>query len=189
MRLNQSFFEDGCHLNTIGLSLGVKSLKDICFDNKLPPLHTLFENFRAAIDRTNTRNIASLAKVTLSSSYASPSVLTKTNRGWCFHTKKDDNPYALIDVGYAALIRGLVIFNRFDACPERASTLQIFAGLDTNKLSELFGIDKTWGEYERPLKIEIPKNFGPIRFIYLKLNISEFFHLGEVQIFEDSFLV
>ena len=85
--------------------------------------------------------------------------------------------------------RLLVIFNRFDTCQERASTLQIFAGLDTNRLSELFGIDKTWREYERTLEIEIPKNFGPIRFIYLKLNISEFFHLGEVQIFENSFLI
>ena len=183
------FFEDGCHLNTSGLSLGIKSLEDICFNNKLPPLHTLFEDFIAIGDTKNTRNIASLAKVTLSSSYATPSGLTKSLTGFCFHTQKDENPYALIDLGYAALIRELVIFNRFDACQERAATLQIFAGLDVNKLSGIFGNDKAWDEYERPLALEIPKKLGPIRFIYLRLNISEFFHLGEVQIFEDSFLI
>lgn len=183
------FFEDGCHLNTCGLSLGIKSLEAICYDNKLPPLDILFEDFKVIAESKHTRNIASQAKVTLSSSYTTPSVLTKTNTGFCFHTQKEDKPYALIDLGYAAIVRELVIFNRFDAFQERASTLEIFAGLDTNKLSRIFGNDKTWNEYERPLVVEIPKNFGPIRFIYLRLNISEFFHLGEVQIFEDSFLI
>jgi hypothetical protein len=185
----EDFFEDGCHLNTSGLSLGIRSLEDTCFDNKLPPLHILFEDFKVIADVKNTRNIASLAKVTLSSTYASPSVLTKTHRGFCFHTQKDDKPFALIDLGYAALIRELVVFNRFDAFQERASTLEIFAGLDTNKLSRIFGNDNIWDEYEKLLTVEIPKKFGPIRFIYLRLNSSEFFHLGEVQIFEDSFLV
>jgi hypothetical protein len=183
------FFEDGCHLNTSGLSIGIKSLKELCINNTLPSLHTLFENFKATNDRTNIRNIASLAKVTLSSTYSSPSVLTRTNLGWCFHTNKEDNPSALIDIGYAALIRSLVIFNRFDSYQERASTLQISAGLATDKLIEVFGKEKTWSEYKKPLTIEFPKNFGAIRFIFLKLNISEFFHLGEIQIFEDSFLI
>lgn len=57
------FFEDGCHLNTNGLSIGIESLKELCFNNKLPLLHTLFEDFRATFDTTNTRNIASLEKL------------------------------------------------------------------------------------------------------------------------------
>jgi hypothetical protein len=39
------FFEDGCHLNNNGLNLGIESLKDLCINNNLPSLHTLFENF------------------------------------------------------------------------------------------------------------------------------------------------
>jgi lysophospholipase L1-like esterase len=184
------FFEDGCHLNASGLMFGIKSLKDLCVDNNLPPLHTLFEDTTVVVDASNRRNIASLAKVTLSSHYVSgiSPVLTKTNTGFCFHTLKENKPYALIDLGYAALILELVIFNRFDDCQSRASTLQIFAGLDNNNLIAVFRNDEGWDEYEKPLSVVIPKNFGPIRFIKLQLNSEQFFHLGEVQILENSFL-
>ena len=182
------FFEDGCHLNTNGLALGVASLQELCSSNKLPPLSMIFEQFNATTGHTHTRNIAAHVQLTLSSEYSSPSALTNANNLWCFHTNKDAIPFAFIDIGYAALIRNLLIFNRFDACQERASTLQIFAGLNQDTLVEVFGSQKTWREYEKPLAIEIPIDFGPIRFIYLRLTISEFFHLGEVQIFEDTFL-
>jgi hypothetical protein len=108
--------------------------------------------------------------------------------GWCFHTLKEDRPYALIKIPYAALIKSIVIYNRFDACQERAATLNVLAGLDQDNLTELFYEDNEWYKSDQPLSIDVPEGFGPIRIIRLQLNAFEFFHLGEVKIFEKSFL-
>jgi hypothetical protein len=124
------YFEDGCHLNLRGLGLAVEGLKQLCLsEESLPPLYEIFNNACLISPEIRIRNVAPGAKLTLSSRFATPNVLHRTNRGWCFHTNKEVNPYALIDIGYASLVREVKLFNRFDSCKERCSPLEIFVGL------------------------------------------------------------
>lgn len=183
------FFEDGCHLNLKGLEVAVTSLNALCTENQLPPIHKLFEDFQVISNIAKLRNIAHLAKVTLSSTHSLPSVLSRTAHGWCFHTDIESEPHAIIDIGYASLVRQLIVFNRFDSCKERAAPLLIFAGLSTDNLRGLIKVEHTWGNEDIPLVVQIPAEFGPIRFILLKLATTEYLHLGEVQILEDSYLI
>jgi hypothetical protein len=184
------FFEDGCHLNQRGLTLAVEALKQLCLSEKsLPPLFALFDNPRAVSSEIQIRDVAGSAKLTMSSAYATPNVLHKTNRGWCFHTNKEINPYVLIDIGYASLVREIKLFNRFDACKERCSPLHIFVGLEPKNLKCIARIEQRWGNDNLPIPIEIDEDIGPVRFLLFRLMAEEYFHLGEVQILEASYLL
>jgi hypothetical protein len=188
---NPAFYCDGCHLDLTGLRIAVDAFHELCEREGLTSLSHFFTEPDFVKNESRIRNISSFVKLTLSSTYNQPNSLKASGRGYCFHTDLEENPYALIDIGYGAILDRLVIYNRFESFHERTFPLQILCGLDLSKLDVIAIIDHSWGLDGIPLMFK----FGgynqyakPVRYLLLRLGKKQFFHLGEVQIFEKSFL-
>lgn len=181
------FYEDGCHLNLNGLEVAIKQLDKLCEENKLT-LNQLFHASANLLHHPAAKDLTDRAKLILSSEHIRPSQLGRmANRGFCFHTKKQTNPLAIIDIGYSAIIVKLIIYNRFDCFGERAKNLKIMVGNDLNKLTDLFQADEVWGLDGTPIELDISTNLGPVRYVVLQLMDDEYFHLGEVRVIGLSF--
>jgi len=129
-----SYYSDGCHLNKKGLQLTIESLHKVEKEWGLMSFSSFF-SFTPKIDiNIKIRNISSLVKLKLSSTILEQGSLLNLNNKYCFHTNYENKPYILIDIGYAANIVKLRIFNRFDSFHERAKFLSISIGIDQNDL-------------------------------------------------------
>jgi hypothetical protein len=187
LETREEFFEDGCHLNLKGLGVALACLTALCQAHQLD-VHRFFTPVSNVLSRTSVRDIARYVKVTLSSEYARPSRLLRLkDRDYCFHTEKQEEPFAMIDIGYATKLEQLIIYNRFDAHQDRARTLQVLVGDNLTSVRKVFESKHVWGEDGEPLAIGFKSSAAPVRFIMLRLMEDEFFHLGQVHIMVRSF--
>jgi hypothetical protein len=183
------YYEDGCHLNLKGLKLGVENLNKCAEEWGISQLSNFFSEYQDIQNFATLRNIASITSLSLSSEFITPSSISRQkDRGYCFHTKNDVNPRIIIDVGYAAIIKSVVLFNRFDGYFDRCKSLSIMVGVDLKRLYVLHECSGIWGSDGSPLIVQLPNGIGPIKYIVLTLQEQTFFHLGEVQIFEHSYI-
>ena len=181
------FFEDGCHLNLNGLAVAIDELEALSKKHNVD-FHKHFAATPNLLPAPRARNIASQVKLTVSSEEYGPSTLKKkAGAGFCFHTRKEPQPYVLIDIGYAVFIESLVLRNRVDAGFERAKSLSVSAGNDPGKLVKLYERNEVWGADGAPLVLDLAHRHLIARYILLRLNDEEYFHLGEVQIMARTF--
>ena len=184
----RDYYKDGCHLNLKGLELAISSLDKLCRNSGLE-VHKLFNPFAKISGKNKLVDISSKARINLSSIFNNePAQLKKLqNRGYCFHTNKDVEPFALLDIGYSSKVKKIVVFNRFDFEFERAKSLIIMIGNDTNKLEIVHSANSPWGMQGESITIQFENSFRSFRYIAFKLLEQEYLHLGEIQIHELSF--
>lgn len=184
-----SFFEDGCHLNLDGLDIAIKSLKALCDEHQLDFMR-FFEANPNVLESATSCDVSDHIQVRLSSDMMGAASLSAGDGlGYCFHTEKEDEPYALLDIGYAALMDKLIIRNRLDGYSERAKSMSVYVGNDINSLGRIYASSKEWGSDGTPLVINFEQFPTPVRFILLKLADNEHFHLGSVNALVKRFQV
>lgn len=107
--------------------------------------------------------------------------------GYGFHTRREANPWWLLDLQRVYRLRRIIVYNRELACADRADEMSISVS------SELQGpwieIQKTSGRFggvltDTPLDVELPAAV-PARFVQLQLNNTDFFHLDEVEVYAE----
>jgi hypothetical protein len=175
------FFEDGCHLNLDGLEVAIRSLKTLCEAHQLG-FSRFFDASTKVRQQAISCDVTDHIQVRLSSDMTgSAGLSTQEGTGYCFHTQKEQEPYALLDIGYAALMDKLIIHNRLDGYSERAKNMAVYVGNDLNSLGRIYASSKAWGSDGEPLVINFEKFPTPVRFILLKLADNEHFHLGAVN--------
>ena len=142
-------------------------------------------------DRPKKINYSDKVKISLSSSFDDfPQLKAKENSGYCFHTNCDDLAFAVIDLVNAHSLNLIEIWNRFDSKYERAKKLQVLVGNDLNKMNIVFDCNNgVWGLNSAPIRVDFQIEFEPCRFILLRLKEKNYFHLGEVKIFINSFFL
>jgi len=142
-------------------------------------------------DRPKKINYTDKVKISLSSSFDDfPQLKAKENSGYCFHTNCDDLAFAVIDLVNAHSLNLIEIWNRFDSKYERAKKLQVLVGNDLNKMNIVFDCNNgVWGLNSAPIRVDFQIEFEPCRFILLRLKEKNYFHLGEVKIFINSFFL
>jgi len=181
------FFADGCHLNLNGLRVALEELDALCKTHGLG----FTAHFTASpnlLSAPHVRNVAAEAKVELSSvKHGPPSLARSKDAGFCFHTLREAQPYALIDLGSAAFVETLILYNRFDAAFECAKTISVYVGNTLNGLRKIYQHGESWGEDGAPLVVEVPENTGPVRHFMLRLTDENSLHLGEVRIMARTF--
>lgn len=105
------------------------------------------------------------------------------NGGFGFHSNHEANPWWQVDLGGAARIDEVRLYNRLDCCPERARTVQVLLSDDGRSWrgvyrhnGQAFG-----GKDGKPLKIALSGERG--RYMRLQLNETQWFHLDEVEVY------
>lgn len=188
LETKSDYYKDGCHLNLKGLELAISSLTKLCINSGLE-VYKLFNPYAKISGKNKLVNISSKIEISLSSIYNNEpaQLMRQPNKGYCFHTNKDVEPFALLDIGYSSKVKKIVIFNRFDFEFERAKSLVIMIGNDIDKLEIIHSVNSPWGFQGDSIAIEFENSFRSFRYIAFKLLEQEFFHLGEIQIFELSF--
>jgi len=182
-----AFYEDGVHLNYIGLDLAVTSFNKLCEKHNLSDFKNFF-GYTLLSDKSKKVDYTAKARVTLSSNYdESPQLKRKANSGYCFHTNCDDPAFAVIDLISSHSLNSLEFWNRFDGELERAKKLQVLVGNDLNKMNLVFDCNEVWGFNGDPIIVNFPIDAEPCRFILLKLKEKNYFHLGEIKIHINSF--
>lgn len=109
-----------------------------------------------------------------------------------FHTCFERDPWWMVDLGAIHSIGCIAIFNRMDACQERAATLQILISTDQKKWRTVYdhygkapfgGIRPYHGS--PPLALFFPFEGRPsARYIKLKCRGVTALHLDEVEIYD-----
>lgn len=208
---NKKFLNDGCHLNLTGFHIAVDQFRNLSDTYQLR-FQDYFKNMLVS-EKPKIREISNDVFLRPSSVYAEPMLLARQTTGWCFHTDLEKKPYVLIDIGYSAKIEKLVLHNRFDCEKGRATTLAIAVGDDPLQLDVIYQNNTPWGFNDVPISvffddIQTSKGFRLLvqvcddlsissfmsryplyRYIKLSINSYEYFHLGEVQIYEKTFKI
>lgn len=182
------YFEDGCHLNNRGFDLAVESFIEVSTLHNLPNPIDYFSDVDIFNEKYQSREITKYVKLSLSSLAENIAQISRHKSGYCFHTNFEKNPHAIIDIEYAANLDKIIIFNRENLYLERASKLQVYAGLILSNLKKIYEIDRVWGENNIPIVIIFDKNSMPCRYIVIRLNDENYLHLGEIKLYEKSFL-
>lgn len=94
-----------------------------------------------------------------------------------FHTQEQPNPWVVIDLGAVQTFNRIVVYNRRDCCAERALPLVIEVSDDDAKylrVAERQDLFERW-EVRTPL--------AHARFVRLRLESTNMFHLNEVEIY------
>ena len=199
-------FEDDAHVNDRGHGIAVQKFRDIVkthhlnlpdyFDKVSEVIHATSHSaeiaIRSKIIRTSS-NFDSVKSMSSCSIQGANKVITvggmSFDHFYIFHTEADDQPYALIDLGYTAVMREMYLFNRFDGFKERARTIEVHAGSDLSNLDVIYRHDgSVFGTQNEPLRVGFGEDYPGCRFIKLLLREKTNFHLGDILIFAQTFL-
>lgn len=187
LHTKREYYHDGYHLNFRGLELAVSRFSKFCKNSNLPFFPLGSADFSPVKNTFTEKDISYRCTIDGSSKYSKIFGLSKTSFGYCFHTERELNPTIYIDCGYAALISRIEIYNRFDSHFERSFPIEISIGMSKLEQKQIFVIDKIWGQNGEPFVMNT-ENLGPFRYIKMVLKKEDFFHLGSIKIFENSFL-
>jgi hypothetical protein len=102
-----------------------------------------------------------------------------------FHTLSEPSPWWDVDLGESATLHELKLFNRLDACAERANKLSILLSEDGKGWSEAAKIDlaEPFGGLDgNPLAISLP-NASKARFVRIQSNAVGHLHLDQVEVY------
>jgi hypothetical protein len=191
----QNLFKDDVHLGPETFGKAISSFRDIVKENNLnlPDYFNLLDKYRHR--KSTLKNISGAAKIIYISSKDDEEaeyiglVNKDPEKGYIFHTKLEDEPNIVIDIGYGAFVRKISLFNRFDGFKERAKSLMVSVGSDPRALLDVYTHrGDTFGLDDMPLNIAFNASFPSLRYIYCRLLEKQYFHLGEIQIFAETFL-
>lgn len=105
--------------------------------------------------------------------------------GYGFHTAREDQPWWQVDLGVVRALDEIMVYNRCDACAERAARLVILLSLDAKSWRQVYQHDGTtfFGHIDdRPLTVML----GGKKARYVRLQLPQAdtcLHLDEVEIF------
>ena len=178
------YLQDGCHLNRKGLLLALEKMKILCEMHGLR-FDEFFDAHPLIIREASLSNISGNTSLWLSSKFDGLNQTTRVEgRGYCFHTSLEESPSAIMDIGYSAHIRKIVIFNRLDGYFDRSRLLKILSGNAKNNLSVIHSCDEVWGTDGTPLILNLSAREEPFRYLVFQLPERQYLHLGEIQIYE-----
>lgn len=105
------------------------------------------------------------------------------NGAYAFHTNHEANPWWQVDLGRTARLDRVRIYNRLDCCAERARSLSILLSDDGGAWREVYRHDgKLFGGKDgKPLVVPLNGQSG--RYVRLRLNETNWFHLDEVEVY------
>lgn len=188
------FYEDGVHLNRKGMHVAFREIRRRFQELGFAQLVERFPEQIYLFNEPRLRNVSNEAKIIeissmLDAEWGLPHTLANPgNLPFVFHTREEDHPRVLVDLGCVQMIERIEIFNRLDGFFERARSLKV--GISTNRYTfetkfdnvdrQPFGVDRA------PLIINFDR---PANFRYLQLSLQERspFHLGDVRIWAKSF--
>ncbi len=135
----------------------------------------------------NDENLALHRPARLSSDYTGQGAQGGNNGiltgGFGFHTQLEDNPWWEVDLGDIRSLREIRVFNRLDACFDRARHLTVQISNDGKAWSEvhtqrgrLFG--GLWG---RPLQVLVGGRTA--QFVRIMLAEANYLHLDQVEVY------
>ncbi|HIQ21969.1 MAG TPA: hypothetical protein EYH34_12160 [Planctomycetes bacterium] len=107
---------------------------------------------------------------------------------WGFHTGRRPDPWWQVDLGREIAIGEILIYNRCDACPDRAARLRILVSPDGTRWTEVYRHNGTvFGGMldRRPLSVLFRGVKG--RFIRIQLPGNTCLHLDEVEVFDTGY--
>jgi hypothetical protein len=143
--------------------------------------------------RFNGNNVALNCHATQSSGFSNSQVTPEgavngvRTGGYGFHTESEANPWWMVDLGRPIPILEIVVFNRLDGdCAGRARNLVVLASLDGETWLELHRTNgRIFGGVDgNPLRV--PCEGTTCRFVRLKLDGADYFHLDEVEVYSKA---
>jgi hypothetical protein len=94
-----------------------------------------------------------------------------------FHTESEEQPYATIDLGESKRIDRVIVHNRADCCKDRAIPLQLEVSDDGKKFQLIAERKELFDKW-------IAKDLNAKgRYLRLRLNAHNMFHLAEVEVY------
>ena len=138
------------------------------------------------------RNIADGAAYTTSSRWGDIGLhpfAGEPTPGVKFHTDFEVNPWLLMDFGAPYEVREIVVYNRSDACQDRAETIMVEASTDGLSFDMLYQAGRTIFDGvagTAPLRITV-RNSTAYRFMKFSLQEGTYFHLDFIQVFAAPF--
>jgi FkbM family methyltransferase len=105
----------------------------------------------------------------------------KTGR-YAFCTEHEAEPWWEVDLGAAATLNDLLVFNRIDVASERASELRVLVGLGDEREEVYRHTGEAFGGLDgHPL--HVPLGGRRARFLRLQIPGTDYLHLDEVEIY------
>lgn len=179
------FFRDGCHLNLLGLSIAVRKLRTLSqtyglgLEDHFPP--SVFTR-----DSPVLADISATAKIQVF-----PNAIPGRQASRLvdpIYTGEGENPYVLFDLGFAALVRKIEIFNRRDGEHALNKNIRVMVGNTTQALVVIHAESGEWGADGVPITVPMGETSEPVRFIAIQLLSANTLVLAAVKIFALSLL-
>lgn len=111
---------------------------------------------------------------------------------FAFHTDFEPNPWWMVDLRDVTSLDAIVIYNRTDACPERSSTLQVYASEDARNWTLLYdhagrpafgGITTTGSSVAGLPPLCVICTGSSARYVKIQLVARTALHLDQIEIY------
>lgn len=150
----------------------------------IPPLYTDFAM------RTKGVNIAVTGDCTQSSEFTPQDPLRRNDAvrgprgaGYAFHTAKEPRPWWLLDLKTVRRFDEVVIFNRIDACRDRAARIKVEVSEDQSVWQVIWTNEYSFGGVDgRPLRIECQGRTA--RYLRILGGPDDCLHLNHVEVYD-----
>ena len=188
----QKYIDDGCHLDFEGLGLAIEAFNDAKSSFPDPSI----DYFEVGLLKLDTPpgpgDIANQAKIVgLSSNAQDVSHVSIMRRldGDIFHTKVDDQPWVIVDIGFGALLDRLEIFRSIADSSGAVLSLEVFGGINKKEFDLIYRHDgREFGANGAPLAFYNSNPDAPIRFLMFRLQKSGAFRLSGIKLYAQTFL-
>jgi hypothetical protein len=103
---------------------------------------------------------------------------------WGFHTADEERPWWQVDLGKAAALERIVLYNRCDGCGGRNARIIVLLSDDGKTFRRAYQHDGTafYGQTDKkPLSVDLKG--AAARYVRLQLPGRSYFHLDEVEVY------
>jgi len=195
LRTRGEYYEDGVHLNRLGMHLAFQAVRQKFAEAGRAELQALVPAQVHVRPHAVLRDVSHEARIVDISSSNEPDwplpapLRNPGHLPFVFHTQNEDHPRVLVDLGCVQMLGRIEIFNRRDGFHDRARSLKV--GVSTNRCSFDTVFDNVgrqpFGQSGQPLTLQFDTPLKA-RYIRLSLEEAEAFHLGDVRLWAHSFL-
>jgi hypothetical protein len=180
------YFDDGCHLNLKGFDVALDELGTLCSEHNLG-FDRLFVTATDFLKNPISREITGQTKVNRSGeNFGLLSEREHFDASHCIRDVDLQNPFVVFDIGYAALVQEIVVFQREGSVGAASKKFRIDVGNDVENLATVLETPEMWHRDSEPIRLSISPQ-RPVRFLKLVVLNTELFDLGNVKIYELSF--
>ena len=126
-------------------------------------------------------NFAEDAVVSASSrdpTYGRPpeAVVDGDRTGFGFHTRKEQNPWLLVNLQRPVRATQIVVYNRTDCCQERSVPLTVLTSLDGKQFTRLATRKEPFDVWQIPVNREL-------QYVRFRADAATVFHLAEIEVY------